>query len=31
VKGKDPKIDKILEDRLKKTKQEMLNGGDKQW
>ena len=31
VKGKDDKIDKILNDRVKKTKQEMLNGGDKQW
>ena len=31
VKGKDPKIDKILEDRVRKTKQEMQNGGDKQW
>lgn len=31
VKGKDPRIDKILEDRVRKTKQEMLNGGDKQW
>ena len=31
VKGKDPRIDKILEDRIRKTKQEMLNGGDKQW
>ena len=31
VKGKDAKIDKILEDRVQKTKAEMLNGGDKQW
>lgn len=31
VKGKDPRIDKILEDRVRKTKQEMNNGGDKQW
>lgn len=31
VKGKDPRIDKILENRVKKTKQEMNNGGDKQW
>ena len=31
VKGKDHRIDKILEDRVIKTKQEMLNGGDKQW
>jgi len=31
VKGKDPRIDKILEDRVRKTKQEVLNNGDKQW
>lgn len=31
VKGKDPKIDKILDERVKKTKHEMENGGDKQW
>lgn len=31
VKGKDSRIDKILEDRVRKTKQEMNNGGDKQW
>jgi len=31
VKGKDPRIDRILEDRVIKTKQEMNNGGDKQW
>lgn len=31
VKGKDPKIDKILEDRVRKTKQEMNSGGDRQW
>lgn len=31
VKGKDPKIDKILEDRVRKTKQEMLEGKDRQW
>ena len=31
VKGKDSKIDKILENRVRKTKQEMENGGDKQW
>ena len=31
VKGQDPKIDKILDDRVKKTKHEMETGGDKQW
>lgn len=31
VKGKDPKIDKILDERVKKTKHEMESGGDKQW
>lgn len=31
VKGKDPKIDKIMEDRVQKTKREMESGGDKQW
>lgn len=31
VKGKDTKIDRFLEERVNKTKQEMLNGGDKQW
>lgn len=31
VKGKDPRIDKILEDRVRKTKQEMNSGGDRQW
>ena len=31
VKGIDTKIDRILEERVNKTKQEMLNGGDKQW
>lgn len=31
VKGKDPKIDKILDERVKKTKREMETGGDKQW
>lgn len=30
-KGKDPKIDKYLFERVQKTKAEMLNGGDKQW
>ena len=31
VEGMDPKIDKILRDRVNKTKKEMLDGGDKQW
>lgn len=31
VKGQDPKIDKILDERVKKTKHEMETGGDKQW
>jgi glycosyltransferase involved in cell wall biosynthesis len=31
VKGKDPRIDKILEDRVRKTKQEIDQNGDKQW
>ena len=31
VKGKDEKIDAFLEERLRKTKQEMDIGGDRQW
>ncbi len=31
VKGKDAKLDKILSDRVQKTKREMESGGDKQW
>ena len=31
VKGKDKKIDKILEERVKKTKKEVLEGKDRQW
>ena len=31
VKGKDEKLDKIMEERVKKTKKEMLENGDKQW
>lgn len=31
VKGKDLRIDRILEDRVRKTKQEMNSGGDRQW
>jgi hypothetical protein len=31
VKGKDDKIDNILNERVRLTKQEMESGGDKQW
>ena len=31
VKGRDPKIDKFLDERVRKTKLEMESGGDKQW
>lgn len=31
IKGNDPKIDKFLESRIELTKQEVLDGGDKQW
>jgi len=31
IKGKDKIIDEIMEDRIKRTRQEMLSGGDKQW
>lgn len=31
VKGKDTRIDRILEERIRKTKQEMEQNGDKQW
>ena len=31
VKGKDSKIDKILEEAVNRTKQEMNSGGDSQW
>ena len=31
VKGKDKKIDEILEDRVRLAKNEFLSGGDKQW
>ena len=31
IKGKDPKIDSFMEERVRKTKQEMDSGGDKQW
>lgn len=30
-KGKDPKIDRYLEQRVKNTKEEMEKGGDQQW
>ena len=31
IKGQDPKIDRIMNERVMKTKQEMEMGGDKQW
>ena len=31
LKGKDPKIDRLMEERVRKTKFEMESGGDKQW
>jgi len=31
VKGKDPMIDRIMEQRVDRTKQEILKGGDCQW
>ena len=31
LKGKDKKVDKILEERVKLTKKEMLDGNDRQW
>lgn len=31
VKGKDPKIDRFLEERIRMTKQEIDMGGDRQW
>lgn len=31
LKGKDSKIDSYMEQRVNKCKQEMLNGGDRQW
>ena len=31
VKGKDPKIDRFMDERVRKTKLEMESGGDKQW
>lgn len=31
VKGRDPRIDEIMEARVKKTKQEMERNGDRQW
>lgn len=31
IKGKDSKIDRLMEERVLKTKREMETGGDKQW
>ena len=31
IKGKDPKIDRLMEERVRKTKMEIDMGGDKQW
>ena len=31
IKGKDAKIDKIMEERLRLTKQELDMNGDRQW
>ena len=31
IKGKDTKIDRLMEERVIKTKREMESGGDKQW
>ena len=31
IKGQDPKIDRLMDERIRKTKQEMDMGGDKQW
>ena len=31
IKGKDSKIDRLMEERVRKTKFEMESGGDKQW
>lgn len=31
LKGKDPKIDVFLEERLEKVKKEVMTGGDRQW
>lgn len=31
IKGKDPKIDNLMNERVMMTKREMENGGDKQW
>ena len=31
IKGKDPKIDRLMDERVKKTKFEFESGGDKQW
>ena len=31
LKGKDPQIDKLMDERVRKTKMEVDSGGDKQW
>lgn len=31
IKGQDPQIDRLMEERVNKTKNEINNGGDKQW
>lgn len=31
IKGKDKKIDKFMEERLRLTKKEILDGKDRQW
>ena len=31
IKGQDPRIDKLMEERLRMTKQEMDSGNDRQW
>ena len=31
IKGQDPRIDKLMEERLRMTKQEMESGNDRQW
>lgn len=31
IKGKDARIDRMMEENIRKTKKEMENGGDLQW
>ena len=31
IKGQDKKIDKLMSERLRKCKEELLNGGDRQF